>query len=273
MHPFEALQVDLEAVGVHWFGQNSFALKDAAGTVVLIDPYFPSERPADRFVHDTAPLNEADLAADFVLLTHDHLDHTCPETLLRIHEAFPTCQLVGPPGSMDRMRERGIRPTLLTEVTAGDEVDLGTMKVHVFWSKPPEGDPAAGIDPPDTQHLGYVVEAGGVCVYNSGDAIHTFAEHDELIEPIARLRPDIGLLTTHPTEGEFPFFDGSVKTAVKLGLAAAVPAHYDCFALRTYDPHEWAALFPPDGPTPIIIPYDTSIVYPIVKAEEGPAAE
>jgi L-ascorbate metabolism protein UlaG (beta-lactamase superfamily) len=273
MHAFEALTVDVGSVGIHWFGQNSFALKDAAGTIVLIDPYFPSNRPPDRFVHETAPLDEADLATDFVLLTHDHMDHTCPETLLRIHNAFPSCRFVGPPGSVDRLRDRGIRPTLLTEVTAGDEVDLGTMKVCAFWSKPPEGDPAAGIDPPDTQHLGYVIEAGGVRVYDGGDTIHTFAEHDELIEPIARLQPDIGLLTTHPTEGEFPFFDGSVKTAVKLGLTAAVPAHYDCFALRTYDPNEWAALFPPDGPTPMIIPYDTSIVFPPAEPEEGTAVE
>jgi hypothetical protein len=78
---------------------------------------------------------------------------------------------------------------------------------------------------------------------------------------LAALEPDIGLLTTHPTEGEFPFFDGSVRTAQRVGLKAAVPAHYACFVKRNYDPREWAAQFPPGGPEPRIIPYNQSIVY------------
>jgi len=61
-------------------------------------------------------------------------------------------------------------------------------------------------------------------VYVTGDPVHTFAEHAEMLDPIRELKPDIGLLTTHPDEGEFPFFDGSVKMAVKLGLKAAIPS-------------------------------------------------
>jgi hypothetical protein len=83
-----------------------------------------------------------------------------------------------------------------------------------------------------------------------------------LIAPIAALEPDIGFLTTHPTEGEFPFFEGSVEMATKLGLKAAVPAHYACFSKRTYDPQAWAALFPADGPQPLIIPWNSHIIYP-----------
>ena len=33
---------------------------------------------------------------------------------------------------------------------------------------------------------------------------------------LAALKPDIGFLTTHPTEGEFPFFADSVRLAQKL---------------------------------------------------------
>ena len=51
--------------------------------------------------------------------------------------------------------------------------------------------------------------------------------------------------------------------AVKLGLKAAVPAHYNCFAKRTFDPNEWAAMLPDDGPAPVIIPPDSAIVWPL----------
>lgn len=261
MHPFASEQIPENAVGIAWFGQSSFALKDSAGTVVQLDPYFPHERPAERFIYAQPPLDESTLPTDFVLLTHNHRDHTWPESLLRIHEAFPDCRFVGPAESMANLREHGIADALLTTVTAGDSAELGTMHAHVVWAKPPQGAPDDGIKAPDVDHLGYVVEAGGVRVYVSGDPINTFAEHDELIQPIAELKPDIGFLTTHPDEGEFPYFEGSVKMAMKLGLRTAVPAHYSCFVKRDYDPAEWAGRFPEDGPDTLIIPYKGSVVY------------
>jgi L-ascorbate metabolism protein UlaG (beta-lactamase superfamily) len=261
MHPFATQSVPQNAVGIAWFGQSSFALRDSAGTIVQLDPYFPRERPPERFIHAEPPLDETTLPTDFVLLTHNHRDHTWPESLLRIHGAFPECRFVGPVESMANLREHGIPDALLTTVTAGDTVELGTMRATAVWAKPPDGAPEDDIPAPDVSHLGYVVEAGGVRIYASGDPINTFAEHDELIAPIAELRPDIGFLTTHPTEGEFPYFEGSVQTAVKLELKAAVPAHYACFVKRTYDPQEWAAGFPAGGPRPLIIPYNTWIVY------------
>jgi L-ascorbate metabolism protein UlaG (beta-lactamase superfamily) len=261
MHPFETLAVGQGQVGIHWFGQNSYALKDAAGTILLIDPYFPHERPAETFVHPEPPLDEATLRTDAVLLTHDHGDHTCLESLLRIREAWPQARYVGPVEAISRLRQAGFPEETLQTISAGESLASGTFTVHALWSKPPAGAPHEGIRPPDVQHLGYVLDAGGVRVYDTGDVINTFAEHGELLQAVARLKPDIGLLTTHPTEGEFPFFAGSVKMAVRIGLRAAVPAHYGCFVKRDYDPRAWADLFPGDGPRPLLISYNTAIVY------------
>lgn len=258
MHPFESLLVPEGAVGIHWFGQSTFALKDAQGTIVQVDPYYPRERPADRFIHARPPLHEAALHTDFVLLTHDHGDHTCPESIARIAAAYPAVQIVGPAESIQRVRDAGI-PAAATTVTAGDAAKLGTMTAHAVYAKPPEGLPSDDIAPPDVTHLGYVVEAGGVRVYLSGDPVNTFAEHESLLAPIRALAPDIGLLTNHPSEGEFPFFAGSAKMATTLGLKAAVPAHYACFVARNYDPQEWAAALA--GVEPLIIPYNQSAVY------------
>ena len=80
-------------------------------------------------------------------------------------------------------------------------------------------------------------------------------------QPVRALQPDIGLLTTHPTEGEFPFIAGSVKMAQRIGLRTAAPAHYSCFTRRNFDPQAWAAQFPDNGPRPIVIPYNSSITY------------
>ncbi len=261
MHPFTTLDIPQQAVGIHWFGQSSFGLKDAAGAVLQVDPYFPRDRPADRFIHTQSPLDEAALPTNYVLLTHNHGDHTCVESLQRIHGAFPGCRFVGPVESMDNLRTHGIPTSLLATIEAGDTLLLGTTTVYAVWAKPPDGAPEDGIKPPDVQHLGYVIEIGGVRVYISGDPINTFAEHDELIRPIADLKPHIGCLTTHPSEGEFPFFDGSVKMATEIGLKTVVPAHYQCFVKRNYDPQAWAAMFPARRPETLIIPYNEAVVY------------
>jgi L-ascorbate metabolism protein UlaG (beta-lactamase superfamily) len=261
MHTFGRLEVPANSIGIHWFGQNSFALKDSHGTVLMVDPYFPRERPPSIFIHPMPPLDEGDLPVDIVLLTHDHGDHTCPESLLRIHSAFPKTHFYGAHESIQRLGSLGIPEELLTVITAGDVERSGSTLIHAVYSKPPEGIKEDGIPIPDVEHLGYVVEMGSIRIYISGDLVETFSRHTELLLPIIKLKPDIGFLTTHPTEGEFPDFKGSVEMAVNLGLKNAVPAHYGCFVKRTFDPKVWAAGFPERGPKPIIIPYNESIVY------------
>jgi L-ascorbate metabolism protein UlaG (beta-lactamase superfamily) len=257
----EALAVPEDAVAIHWFGQSWFAFKDATGLTVQVDPYGPRVRPPEKFIHAQSPLDEAALRTDYVLLTHAHGDHTCVESLLRIHAAFPAARFCGPHESISQLRASGVPETLLATVTAGETRELGALKVHAVWSKPPEGVPEEGIPAPDVEHLGYVLDFGKRRIYISGDPINTISRHESMLAPIRAHRPQIGLLTTHPSEGEFPFFDGSVELAVKLELQAAVPAHYDCFTQRTYDPHAWAAAFPADGPRPIIIPYNGTMIW------------
>ena len=173
MHPFEDLVVPKGSVGIHWFGQSTLGLKDPQGTIVQVDPYYPRERPADRFVHARPPLNEESLRTDYVLLTHDHGDHTCIESIERIVGTYPDVRFVGPEESIKHIRTSNIDNDSVT-VTAGDTAELGTMTAHTVYAKPPAGLPDDGIDPPDVNHLGYVVEAGGVRIYISGDPVNTF---------------------------------------------------------------------------------------------------
>jgi len=260
MHPFEDLVVPEGALGIHWFGQSSFGLKNGAGTIVQVDPYFPRDRPAERFIHGRPPLQEESLHTDAVLLTHDHGDHTCMESLKRIAGAYPECRFAGPPESGRRLREGGIAADRVTDVTAGQQAPAGTMTAHAVWAKPPEGDPASGTKAPDVQHLGYVVDAGPVRIYISGDTINSFADLPSLVDPIRALEPHVGCLTNHPDEGEFPFFADCGRIATALGLRTAIPSHYGCFVTRDYDSHEWASHLPPEV-KPLVIPYNQSVLY------------
>ena len=109
---------------------------------------------------------------------------------------------------------------------------LNGLTVHAVYAKPPEGDASADIAPPDVTHLGYVIVSNDVVLYFSGDPINNFAAHEALISAVAAHKPDIGFLTNHPTEGEFPFYDGCVQMATRIGLKHAVPVHRACFVTR-----------------------------------------
>ena len=262
MHLLVELKVPEGAVAVHWFEQSSFALKDSAGTIVQIDPYFPRERPADRFIHTEPPLDESVLPTDFVLLTHAHGDHTCPESIRRMWETSNATQFVGPEESVRQIAaETDVAAANISEINAGESTRLNGLTVHAVYAKPPDGDASADIAPPDVTHLGYVVVSNGVTLYFSGDPINNFAEHDALISAVAAHKPDIGFLTNHPTEGEFPFYDGCVKMATRIGLKHAVPVHRACFVTRDYGPNEWAAQFPSGGPEPLIIERNSHIIF------------
>ena len=263
MHPFEDLVVAENTVGLHWFGQSSFGIKDAAGTIVQVDPYYPHERPAQTFIHARPPLHEASLRTDFILVTHNHADHTCLESIGRIRTAYPNVRSIGPVESAQAVQEAGVPVEEITVMTAGDQAEMGTMKVHAVWSKPPEGLPEDDIAPPDVQHLGYVVDAGGVRVYISGDPAHSFAEHESLLKPVRDLKPDVGLLTCRPERSEFPSFEGAAKIAVEIGLQAAMAAHRGCFVGGDYSLDAWSELLTPDGPNPLLIDYNQSVVFSV----------
>lgn len=262
MHLLSELKVPKGSVAIHWFEQSSFAVKDQHGLIVQIDPYFPRRRASERFIHIEPPLDETTLPTDYVLLTHDHGDHTCPESIERIRSTFPQCRFIGPDESIVRiLKETGVDPMKTVTVVAGDEVKLDSITVHVVYAKPPGGDPEAGIDPPDVDHLGYVLVTEGGTLYFSGDPIRNFADHEQLVKAVADLEPDIAFLTTHPDEGEFPFFEGSLNMAQHINVKDVVPSHYGCFVKRNYDPEQWAQQFPHDGPNPIIIGRNTHLLY------------
>lgn len=263
MHTLVDLKVSDGSIAVHWFEQSSFALKDSSGTIVQIDPYFPLNRPSDNFIHTQSPLNEVELPTNFVLLTHAHGDHTCPESIRRIWDTSSDTQFIGPVESVNQIAsDTDVDSENVSVISAGESTKMNDITLHAVYAKPPKGDPSVGIGPPDVTHLGYVLVVDGVTVYVSGDPINNFADHDELISPIAALKPDIGFLTNHPSEGEFPFFDGCVKMAIRIGLKHAVPVHRACFVKRDYDPQEWASNFPAGGTEPLVIERNSHIIYP-----------
>src|SRR5687767_2389175 len=81
-------------------GQSGFRLRFGS-TTIYVDPYL-SDRVAEQEGEDlrrmtpipVSPDRVAD--ADYVLVTHAHMDHCDPATLLPLADASPTCRFICP---------------------------------------------------------------------------------------------------------------------------------------------------------------------------------
>jgi L-ascorbate 6-phosphate lactonase len=243
---------------IWWLGQNSFLLR-GAGVDIMIDPYFSRPSPPERYLHSEAPIAAEEFGPDAVFCTHDHSDHTDPGYLLPLSQSWPETTFFGPPESAARMVGAGIPEVRVSAIESGDIVEVDAASVEVVLSK------TEAVS--DVAHYGYVVDFGGARIYDTGDIMRGATREAFLMEPIRQARPHIALITTSPTEEEFPDFEEAAALARSVGVRVAIPAHYSCFANRTFDPAPFAALFNrEEGPRGAIIPYCGCFTFTVDEA-------
>jgi L-ascorbate 6-phosphate lactonase len=218
-----------EGVCCWWLGQMSFAFR-CRETVLFIDPYV-SDR-SDRMIKPM--LTAEQLArADFILGTHDHIDHidrlTWP-VLARTSKKtrFVTPRLLTSKVSLELGIERK-RFIAIEEDQPFSDANLtirGIASAHEFLNP----DKETGDHP----FLGYVVDIGGIRIYHAGDSckyeglerkLIDIGNIDLMILPIngrdaKRYRKNIiGNMT----------WQEAVDLAGSVCPGAVVPGHYDMF--------------------------------------------
>ena len=235
-----------ESVGLLWLGQASFALRLGSATV-LIDPFL-SPHP-ERLVAPPFAAREA-RDVDLVLITHDHLDHLDDEAVREIASVSPDAAFVVPQDVVDRVTDLGVQRERIQGLPSDGHAELGTVTVDAV--------PAAhGVTMEDAYRLGpflgYVVSAGGVRVYHSGDTV----PFDGLVERLRGLDVQLALLPINgrdaerEAEGIVGNLDAqeAAQLAADIGVDAAIPMHWDMFASNPGDP----AAFVAASRTPVIV--------------------
>jgi L-ascorbate 6-phosphate lactonase len=225
-------------------GQVGVAIKGPTG-VLYIDPYLTdSDGEGGRLERNFPPPLEPEevINASAVLLTHDHVDHTDPETLLPLASASPQARFVCPSTSRDTLVEAGLDRNRITipEVSEPLEVAGATTtavpSAHTELERDSEG---------SYPYLGYVIEWNGVTLYHAGDTVI----YDSLIETLGRWEIDVAFV---PINGRDFFrtregivgntdYREAAHLAEELGFGLVVPTHYDLFAFNAVDPGYFAS--------------------------------
>jgi L-ascorbate 6-phosphate lactonase len=207
-------------------------------TVVYVDPYLSDhvetvEGPDLRRMLPAPLAPEAVADADCILITHAHIDHCDPQTVVPIAAASPGCRCFGPPPVLAVLRELGIREDRLLPASESEWFPLGPSlrAIAVPAAHPTLERDAAGR----AQCIGYVIEYQGRRLYHAGDT----SVAEELLMRLKELAPiEIAFL---PVNERNYFKDRrriignmTVREAFALaeesGARTVVPMHWDMFA-------------------------------------------
>ncbi len=217
-----------------WLGQLGFVAKFRTATVYL-DPFLT---PLPRRLIPS-PISPEEARADLILGSHDHLDHIDREAWPAIARNNPDAFFVVPLAVAKTVAEKtGIAAGRFVGLNPGLPATLHGIRItavpaaHEFLDR----DPETGLYP----YLGYILEAGGCCIYHSGDtcryegmeALLRKYRFDAVILPIngrdaSRLeRGCIGNMTYQET----------ADLAGTLAPALTICGHFDMFENNLGDP-------------------------------------
>lgn len=214
-----------------WLGQASFLL-ESEETRILIDPWVS---PHEGRLIPPPPLEIVAQRIDFVLVTHEHLDHLDVRFLRTLSEYSPGARLVLP--AAIAAEAEGVLP--IEPVKPGDVLDAGTLRVEVIRA-------VHGISMNDAysdgggRFVGYMLRGPDLALYHAGDTIAT----EEVIEALESAGIEIALL---PINGRDYFREEqgivgnldcreAVRLARRIGARILVPYHWDGFAGNTERP-------------------------------------
>jgi L-ascorbate 6-phosphate lactonase len=220
------------ALVVTWLGQASFRF-DVGERRILVDPFFAEH---EARLYPPLSVDEHGSEVDWLLCTHEHIDHLDPFSLREVAARSPGLTVVAPAPLEAMVREAA--DVEFVGVDRGERLELpGAGAVTVVPAI--HGRTVADGYPDDPAFVGYVLELDGVGLYHAGDTIVT----DSLRSALAPVRVDVALLPvngrTHYRErdelvGNMGTRD-AVALATELGASILVPYHWDLFRGNT----EW----------------------------------
>jgi L-ascorbate metabolism protein UlaG (beta-lactamase superfamily) len=221
---------------------------------VLVDPYLSHSvqelDAADLVRQVPIPYQPEELTTvDWVLITHEHMDHCDPHTLPALAQASPQARFMGPLAVRRQLEQWGISAERIMP-SPPEELDLGVgLSVQAI----PAAHPRIRVDHDgQPQAVGYLFKHDGRSLYLAGDT----SVCDELLEALKGAGPiDTALLPVNE-DNYFRRRRGIVGNmtireafglAAEVGIQRVVPVHWDMFAVNSASPEEIKAVYKVDA--------------------------
>ena len=233
MHEIREMPVPRGSVALWWLGQNGFIFKSHEGTLLSTDLYLtdscaavaPAGMDLGRQVPVLIPPEEVDV--DIFAVTHNHQDHTDPETIARLRHK-DTAQFVGPHPSCDVFRRQGVEDGRILATWPDRVLELRDIAIRGTFALP--------TDDTDLNHLGYILEFGnGPRIYMTGDT-----DHCALLASARRHAPHLMITCINGGFNNLSH-DEAARLAAEIRPRAAIPCHYDMFPDNCVDPRQFRA--------------------------------
>lgn len=205
---------------IRWIGQGGYILEDGE-TQIIIDPYLSDavDKDGNNLRMVEAPIQPEDIIADYIIGTHDHLDHIDSEAIERMN--LSDIHFLVPSSCEERLRTLGCKK--ITTIDVGESVLAGSFKITAVFANH------------TVDAIGIVVEHGWLKLYFTGDTLyHTKLEAMKdwgITAMFVCINGKLGNMNV----------DEAVKLTKIVKPQIGVPTHYGMFASNTQDPVKYTS--------------------------------
>jgi L-ascorbate metabolism protein UlaG (beta-lactamase superfamily) len=238
-HPQEAWRAPSHSgLRVTWLGHSTVVL-EIDGVTVLTDPVFgarvsPFQFAGPKRFHPPPAALDALPPIDIVLLSHDHYDHLCQQTMRAI--AALDMPIVTSLGVGARLEVMGVAPDRVHELDWGEHIDLKGLRLTATPSQHFSG--RSATDRNKTLWSSWVIKSDRRKVFFSGDSGLT----DQFLDIRAQHGPfDLVMLEIgafHESWGDIHLGpENALKALDMLGGGPLLPIHWGTFNLAL---HPWS---------------------------------
>jgi L-ascorbate 6-phosphate lactonase len=224
--------VPANSVALWWLGQNGFIFKSPEGTTAGLDLYLTDScallHPGiDLKRRVPVMIDPAELNLDMFVCTHNHQDHTDPETIRGLRNK-DTMVFLGPHPSCDVFQQEGVESGRVTPMWPSKEVGFKDLKLRGTFALP--------TDESDLNHMGFILQFGnGPKVYITGDT-----DYCDLLAEAGAHTPDLMITCINGGFNNLSHWEAALL-AGRVKPKAAIPCHYDMFGDNSIDPKQFAA--------------------------------
>jgi len=208
---------------ITWLGQAGLML-ETEGVCIIVDPYLSNSVAAIEPQNERrVPVDERFLSVtpDILVLTHNHLDHTDPETLAHyLGENTSVCVLASENAYLNVRKRFGGLKNNYVRFNAGTEWTERGIRFRAVYA-----------EHSDSHAIGVLIEAEGKVYYVTGDTLYNARILSELPKHI-----DCVFIPVNGVGNNMNMTDAK-RFCEKIG-APAVPMH--CGLFDGKDPNDFA---------------------------------